>query len=41
LRDFEDFIEFCENYNTDIPSEILERKKEAILDYFEKMKTLL
>lgn len=37
LADFRDFVKFCKNYDQDIPKEILDRKKEAILEYFERM----
>lgn len=37
LEDFRDFVRFCKNYDHDIPKEIIDRKKEAILEYFERM----
>ncbi len=37
LEDFRDFVRFCKNYDQDIPKEIVDRKKEAILEYFERM----
>lgn len=37
LEDFGDFVNFCKNYNHDIPKEILDRKKEAVKEFLERM----
>lgn len=37
LEDFRDFVRFCKNYDQDIPKDILDRKKEAVKDFLERM----
>lgn len=37
LEDFRDFVRFCKNYDHDIPKDILDRKKEAVKEFLERM----